>query len=100
MKNGYLPIDKDTISLLVDYGKATVDRADMKLVSLHKWGLSYIGTKQNPLGQAVASTEVEMEDGEKRTLYLSGFLLGLPPGDLPASLNGNLLDCRRSNLSS
>lgn len=68
---------------------AMVDEADYPLASEHVWGI----TKTTPY----PSKEVKT-NGKRSKLFLHRLLMSPPPGKFVDHIDGNKLDCRRSNM--
>ncbi len=71
---------------------ALVDDADYDRLSRYRWSLS---------GRARPRRAERLPGGRQRAIFLSRSVVGVPPGD-PRQVwhvNGDSLDCRRSNLT-
>src|SRR6478736_4006575 len=73
--------------------QATIDDADLALVSQFRW--FYRAEKDKCSGYAARKDKV---NGKVTTCYLHRFLMNPPPGREVIFLNHDKLDCRRENL--
>lgn len=81
-----LPLSQNRVAL--------VDDADYEQLARHRW--CYRPERNGLQGYAVRGTK--LPDGRRRNLYLHRELVPAPPGHETIFLNGDRLDCRRSNL--
>lgn len=74
---------------------AIVDECDAERVASRNWHASQKKRSNNTIYPA---TEWPLSPGKRRTVWLHRFIIGAPPKTFVDHINGDTLDCRRSNL--
>jgi hypothetical protein len=69
------------------------DDADLALVSAYTWCI-----QKTPEGKQYVFATIKDDSGKTKRLYLPRFLMNPPEGFVVKNIDGNPLDCLRSNL--
>jgi hypothetical protein len=98
MRNTYKKHDDFSFAIVIDSPKhgvfyILIDKEEYKICRKHCWRISY--NKQT--GRCSIITDIK-ENGIKKTMYLSRFLLNAPKGLVVDHINHDIFDNRKQNL--
>src|ERR1700679_3632729 len=80
--------------LTLSQGQAIqIDDADLALVSAYTWHI-----QKSPEGKQYVFTTIKDDSGKTKRLYLPRLLMNPAEGFVVKNLDGNALNCHRSNL--